>query len=70
MANLREKVSAEEENINQTLNDLQSALARPERTIIERAALATFRCILRKSAKHCSSFAPGKIPPKRRWTWR
>ncbi|MCI0699081.1 hypothetical protein L0337_44650 [candidate division KSB1 bacterium] len=42
MANLREKVSAEEENINQTLNDLQSALARPERTIIERAALATF----------------------------
>ncbi len=42
MASLREKVSAEEENIRQTLNDLQLALSRPERTVIERAALATF----------------------------
>jgi hypothetical protein len=42
MADLRERIVAEEENIVQTLNDLQSALDRPERTIIERAALATF----------------------------
>jgi len=42
MANIRNKVVAEEENIKQTINDLQFALARPERTVVERAALATF----------------------------
>lgn len=42
MASLRAKVAAEEENITQTINDLQLALSRPERTVVERAALATF----------------------------
>jgi len=38
----REKVVAEEENINQALNDLQFALSRPEQTVVEVAALGTF----------------------------
>jgi len=42
MADLREKIFAEEQNISRTINGLQVALARPERTVVERAALATF----------------------------
>lgn len=42
MADLQEKVDVEKEYITQTLNDLQFALARPEQTIIEIAALGTF----------------------------
>jgi len=42
MADLREKVEVEKEYINHTLSDLQLALARPEQTIIELAALGTF----------------------------
>jgi len=42
MASVREKVAAELENISQALDDLQNARARPERTVVERAALATF----------------------------
>lgn len=38
----REKVVAEEENINQALNDLQFALSRPEQTVVEVAASGAF----------------------------
>lgn len=42
MASLREKVEAEKENISRALHDLQFALTRPEITVIEKAAIATF----------------------------
>jgi len=42
MASLREEVMAEEESLSQVPNDLRNTLVRPERTVIERAALATF----------------------------
>lgn len=42
MADLREKVDVEKEYIAHTLKDLQFALARPEQTVVEIAALGTF----------------------------
>jgi hypothetical protein len=42
MASLREKVVAEQENMALTLSDLRLVFERPERMVIERAALATF----------------------------
>lgn len=42
MASTREKVDAERENISRALHDLQFALTRPQITVIEKAAIATF----------------------------
>jgi uncharacterized protein YutE (UPF0331/DUF86 family) len=42
MASLRDKVEAEKESIFQTLVDLQQALHRTERSVVELAAIALF----------------------------
>lgn len=42
MASLREKVAAEQENIARALQDLQNALTRPQKGVIELAAAGTF----------------------------
>ncbi len=42
MASLREKITAEQENVARALQDLERALTRPESSVIELAAAGTF----------------------------
>lgn len=48
MVDLRRRVLAESENIENTLSELREAMARPERTTVELAAIATFVHLLRR----------------------
>ena len=43
MGELPEQILAEKENVEIALNNLKTAMARREKTVIELAAIATFR---------------------------